>query len=86
MQDLYGHLNAEILRLGRALEILAQTLRIQRVTFEHTRQERDDLRSELDIANTKIRCLAAALQAARLEDVDSRRRPFTLAARRDTLH
>jgi hypothetical protein len=86
MKDLYGQLNAEIHRLGKALEILAQTLRIQRVTFEHTRQERDDLRSALDIANAKITCLAAALHAARSEDAASRRQPYILAAKRDTFH
>nr|WP_298688517.1 hypothetical protein [uncultured Dongia sp.] len=77
---------SEIARLGKALEILAQTLRVQRVTFEHTRRERDGLRSELDIANAKVRCLAVALEAARSEGTDSRSRPFTLAAKRDTLH
>jgi hypothetical protein len=86
MQDLYRHLTAEIVRLGKALEILAQTLRIQRVTFEHTQRERDDLRSELDIANAKISCLAAALHAARSENGDLRPRPFILTTKRNTLH
>ncbi len=55
----------EIRRLSRSLDALAQTLEMQREMLAHTLAERDDLRAELDVANTKIACLALALREAR---------------------
>jgi SMC interacting uncharacterized protein involved in chromosome segregation len=65
MSDPMEHLRHELVRLGRALEMLSHTLRAQRESFETMAAERDELRRELDEATTKITCLMMALQEAR---------------------